>query len=283
MQTIAQAFQAFLQKLELTASETKKASDQHIYMRTQLQQRLSIADNFLSGSYARNTAIRPLNDIDIFVVLKETFRHDLRTSEALKTIATALGTVYPNKTVRLQSRSVKIEFSGTGIAYDVVPAFASGGGVYMIPDSDTASWIKTNPRIHMALSTQANERANKKLKPLLKAIKHSNNFHNQPARSFHLEALSWGILTSDPGSYMDGLTTLLDGLVRQINQACPDPAKLGSSIRPSSTVAAQQWLNTMAKLARDARNFAAQGRLADAHGNMRKIFGPQWPQKGTSS
>ena len=69
MLTIAQAFQQFLESLELTPKQREKASNQHRHMREQLQGRLDVADNFLSGSYKRSTAVRPLNDIDIFLVL----------------------------------------------------------------------------------------------------------------------------------------------------------------------------------------------------------------------
>ena len=71
MKTIRQAFQEFLQTLELTDKEQERASEQHPRVREALQQRLDVDDNFLSGSYKRNTAIRPLNDIDLFIVLKE--------------------------------------------------------------------------------------------------------------------------------------------------------------------------------------------------------------------
>lgn len=285
MQTIAQAFEEFLQKLELTPSESDNAKWQHPNLREKLQKQLDVQDNFLSGSYVRHTAIRPLNDIDIFLVLKQTpaVHPRIGPGALLRTLEAALAEIYKNKTSRKQARSVNIEFSGTGIAYDIVPAFADGDDVYMIPDAEAACWIKTNPKTHKTLSTAANERANNKLKPLTKAVKHSNNVHGKLARSFHLEVLTWDILTSDPGSYMAGLVTLLDGLAARICDPCPDPAGLGPDIRPSAAKCseAQTWLATIAKLAREADELASDGKLGEAHAKMREIFGSEWPEKGS--
>jgi hypothetical protein len=284
MQTIAQAFEKkFLPELELTPSESDNAKQQHPNLREKLQGQLDVEDNFLSGSYGRHTAIRPLNDIDIFLVLEKTptVHPDLGPDALLRTLEAALAEIYKNKTSRKQARSVNIECSG--ISFDIVPAFADGDDVYVIPDFEAACWINTNPKIHKTLSTAANERSNKKLKPLLKAIKHSNNAHGKCARSFHLEVLSWEILTSDPGSYMAGLVTLLDGLAARICDPCPDPAELGPDIRPSAAkcLEAQTWLNSIAELAREADGLAADGKLGEAHAKIREIFGPEWPEKGS--
>lgn len=286
MQTITQAFETLFPKLELTEAERNNASTQHTYLREQLQQHMSVQDNFLSGSYARKTAVRPLNDIDVFLVLTPTATLSTRTAPAqvLAEVKRVLETIYPGKTASKQARSVNIEFSGTGIAYDVVPAFSTDNNIYTIPDAAASSWIQTNPRIHAQMSTEANDQAGKKLKPLLKAVKQANNRRDNPARSFHLEVLAWKVLTRDPGPYIDGLVTLLDGLAARICDPCPDPARLGGDIRPSidRCQSAQKWLREMATLARDARQLASDGRTSEAHGKLRDLLGDQWPEKGSS-
>lgn len=285
MTTIAAAFQTFLADLELRSTERDDAIRQHTHLRQQLQKRMDVEANFLSGSYARKTAIRPLNDIDVFLVLRPT--RELNTDAAPATILAAVRTnleaIYSGKHATIQSRSVNIEFSGTGIAYDVVPAFSAGEDVYAIPDRDTPSWIETNPKIHSDLSTEANKAAGDKLKPLVKAVKHANNLHDGGARSFHLEVLAWKILTSPPDSYLSGLRTLLDGLAARICDPCPDPAGLGPDIRPSTAKCqqAEKWLRKMAGLAREAESLAADGRTEEAHGCLRELFGDVWPEEGT--
>lgn len=286
MQTIAQAFEAFLQKLELTSGQRQDASRQHTNLRQELQKRMDVEDNFLSGSYARRTAVRPLNDIDVFLVLKPSDSLSLSTkpSVVLSEVKGTLEDIYPGKSARPQSRSVNIEFSGTGIAYDVVPAFKEREGVYSIPDRDQDAWIQTDPKVHSQRSTEANESANKKLKPLFKAVKQSNNNHGKPARSFHLEVLSWAAVQSDPGLYIDGLVQLVDGLRQRIYNPCPDPAGLGPDVRPPAArlAASAEWLDEIAALARDAQSLSKDGRTGEAHAKMREIFGDEWPEKGTS-
>lgn len=288
MKTISQAFEEFTQSLELTQAQRDEAIDQHTNMRAKLGERLDVAGNFLSGSYARNTAIRPLNDIDIFLVLNpgDELTVVSKPQEALTVVKDTLARIYPGKTPTLQSRSVNIEFSRTGIAYDVVPGFADpdDGEVYWIPDCDGPKWIKTNPRIHKVQSTRANEAAGKKLKPLLKSVKHANHVHGKMARSFHLEVLSWSILTTDPRSYLAGLVTLFAGLRDRIMDPCPDPAGLGPDIRPprEKLEATKKWLSEMATLASDAKLLADQGRTGEAHAKLRELFADQWPEKGSS-
>lgn len=287
MKTIRQAFEDFLQTLELTDAEQERASGQHPRVREALQQRLDVDDNFLSGSYRRKTAIRPLNDIDLFIVLKELDGLN-RASEphaVLTTIKDTLEEAWPGKTAVLQARSVNIEFTGSGIAYDVVPAFVDTAEVYLIPDRSACTWIRTNPKVHAERSTAANEAAGKMLKPLVKALKQANREHDAGCRSFHLEVMAWSVLTTPPTSYLDGFITLLEGTAEQIVLPCPDPAGLGPEIQPSPErcAAAQTWLMAMATLAREAKVLAADGKTGAAHAKLREVFGSQWPERGVTA
>lgn len=283
MKKIPEAFQDFLSRLELTESERAEASRQHTHMREQIQKQtmMEVVENFLSGSYGRRTAIRPLNDIDIFVVRKSATGPGARyvtPSEMIAEMKVTLEGIYPGKKATVSARAVNMEFLGSGIAYDVVPAFAAEADVYLIPDVEKNEWVRTNPKIHQAKSTEANLRAKGKLIPLLKAVKHANNQHGRLARSFHLEVLSWQVVTADPGAYLDGLVMLLDGLAQRVCLPCPDPAGLGPAIQPSlaKCQAAQKWLNEMAGLARAAQLLDSLNRLEEAHAALQKIFGEAW-------
>lgn len=285
MKTIQQAFEEFLIGLELTEGQRAEASRQHTYLREQMQQRIDLHENFLSGSYKRKTAIRPLNDIDVFAVYKTPRGGLPRASALLEDLQGVLAEVYPGKEPRLQSRSVNLEFSGTGIAYDVVPAYLVETDVYTIPDRDVDRWIKTNPRIHAERSTKANESSGKKLKPLLKAVKHANREHEGGARSFHLEVLSWQVLTCAPENYLSGLTTLLTGLRDRVLEPCPDPARLGPDVGPPGERRAQAeaWLGKMADRAIKAQQLANEGQIGEAHAELRVLFGSAWPERGSTA
>lgn len=229
------AFDSFLRSLKLTSGQRQAVSSQHTHMRTQLQKTMSVVDNFLTGSYSRSTAIRPLNDVDLFLVLDAT-RHPGpgrgTPKDCLRELRGVLNGMYPNKDWPiLQSRSVNVAFSGTGVGYDVVPAFLDGAAeVYRIPDRDSNRWIRSNPKVHQRKSTEANLRAGQMLVPLVKAAKHWNVKAGKPMRSFHLEVLAWEILNSKPSGWLDGLATLFEGLAARVLRPCADPAGLGPNI-----------------------------------------------------
>ena len=120
----------------------------HTEVRDYLETKFAIERSFLTGSYARHTKTKPLKDIDIFFVLKESERHyrAKAPSVVLTDFYDALVEKYGEKAVRKQSRSVNVDFGVVVdaedntdyriISVDVVPAFADGDD-YEIPDNDS--------------------------------------------------------------------------------------------------------------------------------------------------
>jgi len=286
MWSVREALEKFIQSLELTQKQRDEVSRQHIMVRECLRQRLKSKTDFLSGSYSRHTAIRPLHDIDIFVVLGDAGSTALTADAALKQVRQALHEEWPNKSLPiLQQHSVHIGFSDSGIEFDVVPALqVPGQDVYLIPERQTGQWLRTNPRIHEKLSTQANELAGKKLKPLLKAVKHWNRHHeSSPLGSFHLEVMSYSAFPSPPEDYLVGLEKLFSHLSQKVRSACPDPAGLGPNVDvrmgSGQRDTSHQILASAARQVRLAREESAS-ELARAHGRLRELFGEFYRQRG---
>lgn len=293
--TLRQAVHDFISALELTPKERSDASRQHIYLRDGLAQRLELDPDhgaFLTGSYARSTAIRPLKDIDIFCVMKPTLALDPKVhhpSVALTVVNDALETTYLGKVAEPQNRSVNIEFSGTGIAYDVVPAFVDTttvDEVFLIPDIDANRWIRSNPKVHAEKSTAANAATGDALKPLTKAIKHWNRSFDKEVRlrSFHIEVMAWDVLTAPPTDRLEGLLTLFTGLVDRVRRPTPDPAGLGPALDAdlvwsTRQDAAQRFQEAAAEIRR-AQSLAADGNLEGAHHVLFTLFGEPYPEKG---
>lgn len=247
---VPQAFETFAQRLELTDAEQEAASRQQNALRENLRRQINgVTRDFLSGSYKRRTAIRPLHDIDVIIELDASVHQGPRAdnvSRVLQTIQGALQRAYPSsKSPTLQNRSVNIEFAGTGIGFDVVPGFAdaSRGGVYWIPDRSRCAWIPTSPEAHADYSTRANERAGKKLKPLVKMIKHWRRHQRHDLRSFHLEMMCANALTAPPRSYSEGLRDLFSALSSAVLRACPDPASVGPAIDDGTSNSDRQRLS----------------------------------------
>lgn len=294
MWSVREGLEKFIQSLELTQGQRDEVSRQHTMVRETLRQRLKTKTDFLSGSYSRHTAIRPLNDIDIFVVLGDAVstpsfsasQGSLTADGALKQVRQALHAKWSNKDLPiLQQHSVHIGFTESGIEFDVVPAFeVPGREAYLIPERETGKWILTNPRIHQTRSTEANEAAGKKLKPLLKAVKHWNRRHpSSPLGSFHLEVMSYSAFPTPPEDYLEGLERLFSHLSQKVLGTCPDPARLGpdvdARVGSNQKTAAHQLLSSAARQVRLARD-ESYSDPARAHGRLRDLFGEFYRERG---
>jgi predicted nucleotidyltransferase len=286
MWSVREGMERFIQFLALTAGQQQEVARQQIQVRECLARRLRTTKIFISGSYGRNTAIRPLHDIDLFVVLS-TASQDTPTDAVLRQVQQALKEQWPNKNLPLlQNHSVGIGFEKSGIKFDVVPAYADASSrqeVFRVPEKETGMWIQTNPNVHKQLSTEANERAGKKLKPLLKAVKHWNHQHgSSPLRSFHLEVMSYSAFRTPPADYLEGLERLFTHLSQQVQHPCPDPAGLGPDVdhlmKANQRETSHQVLASAARQARLARE-ESESNPASAHARLIGLFG-QFYRKG---
>src|SRR5688572_30441015 len=139
MLNISDAFDKFKRRLEISAAEQEDASKRQQKIREQVHEGLAVERDFLTGSYARDTKTRPLKDVDIFVVLKESESEylDQGPDVILDRLIEILSPHYPGKTSK-GNRSVKIDRRAVAapdeqvLSFDVVPAFSANGG-YQIP------------------------------------------------------------------------------------------------------------------------------------------------------
>jgi hypothetical protein len=160
-----------------------------------------IVDDYLSGSYSRDTAIKPLDDVDIIFVIDPTkwvtelaslLSLNPEPSAVLTTFANAIRYRYPISSVHGQRRSVRLELYHLDI--DVVPAINAdrSGDFILIPDKNSGNWIKSSPKKHSDNATAVNKSQNGKFKPLVKLLKHWNG--NLPTtaafKSFAIETIT---------------------------------------------------------------------------------------------
>ncbi|WP_141593464.1 nucleotidyltransferase [Myxococcus sp. AB056] len=281
MWSVGEALERFISSLELTEGQRSEVSRQHTLVREELSRRLAGCEtSFLSGSYSRSTAIRPLHDIDIFTVVGRASSTSPETPDAaLKRVRQALHAAWPNKELAiLQQHSVHLGFTGTGIEFDVVPAYQHPSqDHFLIPERNSGQWIRTNPRIHKELSTAANERAGKKLKPLIKAVKHWKREHDlRLLGSFHLEVMGYEAFSRAPVGYLEGLETLFAFLANRVEQPVRDPAGFDKAVDERMTggqrMAARNLLQGAARTVRLALS-ERDTRPEQAHQRLRELFG----------
>ena len=297
MLTIDEAFRKFKSRLELNEKEQKNASARHTEVRDYLCDEFSIDRSFLTGSYARHTKTKPLKDIDIFFVLKESEKHyrGKAPSVVIGDFYDALVRKYGKAAVRKQSRSVNVDFGVVidaddntdyrVVSVDVVPAFAVGED-YEIPDDDTGKWIKTNPEIHARKATAAHQAFSNEWKGLVRMVKYWNNNRRhgeKPVKpSFLIEVMALQCLHGDwQGRFDYELQAFFATLADRIFDTWPDPAGLGPAISDGMDVArkqrARELLIAASRDASIAIDHARRGRNGEALRAWRALFGPKFP------
>jgi hypothetical protein len=298
MITLDDAFRKFKSRLELNDREQRNASERQTEVREYLETKFAIERSFLTGSYARYTKTKPLKDIDIFFVLKESEGHyrGKAPSVVLTAFHDALVEKYGKSAVRKQSRSVNVDFGVVVdaddntdyriVSVDVVPAFEEGGD-YEIPDDDSGKWIKTNPDIHAAKATAAHKAFSNEWKGLVRMVKYWNNNPrhgtDKPVKpSFLIEVMALECLYGDwQGRFDYEVQGFFATLADRVLDTWKDPAGLGPAISDGMDVArktrAGQLLRQAGRDATVAIDLARQGRNGEALKAWRTLFGPKFP------
>lgn len=289
MLTVAEAFEKFRKRLALTDGEQQDASRRQQKIRQQVRGGLAVERDFLTGSYGRNTKTKPLKDVDIFVVLKESEADYLEKGPdvILDRLVEILSPHYPGKTSK-GNRAVKIEF-GDAIAdeqvmsVDIVPAFSRNGD-FRIPDRRQNDWIKTNPEIHKQKAGDAQAAFDEKWKPAVKMIKKWNDHQEKPVKpSFLLEVMALELLAPPfGGSYPRELRQFFASAAASIDEEWPDPAGLGPPV--TARLAENSWERDQAKSAlrsaeaacTEALRLEQSGRTGAALDVWQELFGPRF-------
>jgi hypothetical protein len=297
MLTVDEAFRKFKSRLELNEKEQKNASARQTEVRDYLVTKFAIDRSFLTGSYARYTKTKPLKDIDIFFVLKDSEKHyrSKAPSVVIGAFYDALVEKYGTAAMRKQSRSVNVDFGVVidaddntdyrVVSVDVVPVFAAGDD-YEIPDDDTGNWIKTNPEIHASKATAAHQAFSNEWKGLVRMVKYWNNnarHGEKPVKpSFLIEVMALQSLYGDwQGRFEYEIQGFFSTLADRIFDEWPDPAALGPAISNGMDAARKQRARDLLMAAsRDATiaiDHARRGRNGEALKAWRVLFGPKFP------
>jgi hypothetical protein len=201
--------------VEPTAAQKAAASRSQQYLRDLLRQGQfgsRIQDAFLSGSYARDTAISPIDDVDIVVLIDpEGWRSGMwdtrpEPEKILQSFARAIRYRYPESSVHVQRRSVRLEMFHLNV--DVVPAIDLGDLKIEIPDGESQGWITSAPKRHTRIATEINQANRGLFKPLVKLLKYWNGRlpDSSYLKSFAIETLAGRLFRNV------SLPTVQDGL-----------------------------------------------------------------------
>jgi len=287
--TTNQAFLELKENLEITGLQSSTVSTRQTNVREVVEAELEVLDSFLTGSYARDTMIAPLSeaDIDVFVVLKSDYYHQFNGQNGgqaglLDLVKKTLRKTYTRTPdIGRNGQAVTIRFDDFLI--DVVPSFNRQGGGYLIPNSIAQSWISTDPKKHVEISTKANAAHNGDLVPLIKMIKAWNKNIDRHFRSFHLEVLAWSILNGVTiSNFPSGVRFFFDKGRELVSKQNPDPAGYSGDVG-SYIIGVTKIQEAVGKFqlayerAVKAEAYEQRGQTADAMETWRMIFGDYFP------
>lgn len=256
MATVEQRINDHLTALNLSPEERARAkaaaNELNVLLRRDFDPQGEVRQG---GSLQRGTAIKPLKDVDLLVVLSEKNFPTLRSlnpEEVMRAIQAKLAAL--SLPARVQNRSLGLNFKN--IPFDLVLCWrdSPASHVLRLPDLGRNSWLKTNPAEHNRLGDERDKACNQRLRPLIRGMKAWNVAHGKPLRSFHIEVMMWEVWKDGaPKTWAEGLQLSFSRLADRVLRQTADPAGKGPKVDEDVTDAqrahASRLLHAAAALA----------------------------------
>src|SRR5262249_5581768 len=274
---VANAFTRFRTNyVDLDPEESKRAVGSRDFLVEQIRSQASanqyfptITGEFLPyGSFARKTKIRPLDDIDLLMVLagqgtmaqpspNDPYNWWLKIANAaaplarypddygfvnstkvLNAIRDGLMKVksYRKAELKKNMQAVVVDLTSYAWDFDVVPAVPIAStphkiDYYLIPDG-TGDWQRTDPRIDSLLVARRHAQTNHLFRPLCRLLKYWNRRISKPVlSSYYFEILVLRVFENRSiTSLKQGVLDFFTHAPALLYQACSDPKGLGHNL-----------------------------------------------------
>lgn len=294
-------FREFLTDIEPSSTTKKRAQNAHTRLRDFVRSHETFKEyhenTFLSGSYKRDTAIRPQTkdgdeerpDVDIIVVTNHSLNDT--PSDVVSLLHDTLSEKYDD--LRKQARSVGVFTSAADM--DVVPIIAPDGmdGTLYIPDRQLGEWLETNPPAHSTWTTDTNAASGGRFKPLVKLAKwwrRENPTIAKRPKGFMLERIVAECMDLKETQYAELFLAMLETIVSRYSAYVSldevphieDPGVPGNSVLSSMTSAAfKGFCNEAAACAEIGRRAQDAGDTEEGLQLWRDVFGTRFPAPTT--
>jgi hypothetical protein len=191
-QSILEKFEKFRSRIEPTEKEKNAISASQNKMRKILKNstEISVVNSFLTGSYARQTMIRPLKDVDFLVQMNYAVHKNDNSIQLLRKVRRVISKAYPSTPITITTPCIRVQFNYCH--FEIVPAYAIEGNedLFEIPANKEIGWQQTYPKIPDKWMTQENKKSEGLFIPTIKMLKRWRDIHCRQLRSFHLEMLT---------------------------------------------------------------------------------------------
>jgi hypothetical protein len=153
--TVTAAFNQLDDELNLDPGERDAAQRRHREVTEVLTAAGLAASTFLQGSFARKTMLKPLNDVDMVVLLPPDLVARLRGADgptaAMRLFADALRQAFPGVRFDVHdapAHALLVTFRDCPFTFDLVPAYEdpAGGEDVFIANREEGRWERSNTR-----------------------------------------------------------------------------------------------------------------------------------------
>jgi hypothetical protein len=290
-------FKKFLNDIEPSTTTKTNAQKAHKGLRDFLrghEEFKEVLDGvFLSGSYKRNTAVRPRvkdgvsdrPDVDVIVVMAYGLGAD--PEEVLDFLCRVLRERYAD--VRKQGRSAGVRSGAADM--DVVPIIAPYGmeGTLYIPDRKLKQWRETNPPRHTTWTSERNAASDGRFKPLVKEFKwwrRQNRTVGRKPKGFVMECIVAENMDYTQTNHAELFVSTMEAIVRKYDfdvfmdrvPFIADPGVPGNNVTYGMTFAAfEGFYNKAKKHAEVGRRAIEEDDPEEELKLWREIFGDRFP------
>ena len=250
MVSLNEHFAAFLQNIQPNEERAGLARDLPAKVRKFLEDSEEITTVYpnsrLSGSYARNTAIKEIKDVDILLLVDPAYKDgDDSAQKVINKLVRALdglpealgdenGYVDSEPAIKRQRRSVRVyvTIGEQELEMDIVPAIADDGidKPLQVPDRDLSKWISSDPIGYGKTLSTLNTDNSRKIVPLIKMLKHWRDVQMKRRRpkSYWLECMVFkhakaGKLAIEGSSFGELFLSLLTAIQDDYQDAVEKP------------------------------------------------------------
>ena len=192
--TLLKAIEIFIDNISVTDRQEENITNSISNLDSHLKDEksdLNVKKTFTTGSWDRDTILRPLDDVDIFAVLdvdkwKDDNGNLPNPQSVLTKMKNYLNSITEYKDKVSQDRPcVTVKLSDKN--FDILPSFESSYGGYLIPNHDLLSWITSDPEQLSAQLDSIHRLRNYKVKPSIKGVKSWNRDIDKLIPSYHIE------------------------------------------------------------------------------------------------
>lgn len=277
--------------------------------------RMYPAMNLNFGSFARNTKIRPLDDIDIMIcydgldgvydtIQKDKLYHirfadghpyfndlknddgtTLNSRKVINQLIDALSGVesYSKAEMHRRGEAATLQLSSYPWNFDIVPCFYTRQGFYLIPDGQ-GHWKNTDPRIDRVRVAEINQFYDGKALPLIRLMKYwKQQAWGEAISSYMFEQMVLNCISEGKAqgdSWQIRVKSVLSYLRGAIRQPVADPKEIQGDLNTLDTATRIDLSNTAQRSSSMAVLAIASetvGKTEAAIEKWKSVFGNEFP------